>query len=137
MGQHPQPPSGLVTTEAVPIPGQTLAWNLLGNPFRGDRVPETGGQESHMRMLKNQEGSAWPPSTKQHGGHVCAPALLGRGRGGLIFTPFWGFPLPRGREKSKETDSVKPDGNDVRNPGLLHWNPTVSLTELKTEPCNR
>lgn len=62
-----------------------------------------------MKMFKIREDSAQP----------CPPS----------------FPLPRGRERSKETDSMNPGDNDVRNyAGFLHWNQqSPPPPHLKTE----
>lgn len=81
--------------ERAPTPGQAQASNRLGNPFRGDRVPETGQQESHIRMWKNWKDSAQPPSTKQHGGHVHVLAKLGSGGGGVSFLHYSGVSSPK------------------------------------------
>lgn len=130
-----QPPWQGRSVGNTPSPLQTLLlWTQLPSQVRlwpgtSWEIPSEGtgpgGRETGIihEDVQKPGGLCSALSNKQHGGHVCAPAVLEVGvRGYLIFTPFWDLPLPRGRGKSKETDSVKPDGNEIRNPGFLHWN---------------
>lgn len=128
------PPAALVTAEAAPISVQALAWNQSGSPLRENWGPETAGGAGIIKEdVQKLRGFRSATLTNHHGSHAYMRGCWREE--GLSYFPTIFRVLPSQEEqfKSKETDSMKADGNNTRNyAGFLHWN-SVSCTKLSTE----
>lgn len=128
------PPAALVTAEAAPISVQALAWNQSGSPLRENWGPETAGGAGIINEdVQKLRGFRSATLTNHHGSHAYKRGCWREE--GLSYFPTIFRVLPSQEEqfKSKETDSMKADGNNTRNyAGFLHWN-SVSCTKLSTE----
>lgn len=107
-------------------PSQVQLWpgTPQGNRVGGDRGPETaGGAGITNEGVQKLRGFCSATPTKEQDSNVCIWGAGGEEGVSYFSTIVRVFLSKEAQLKSKETDCMKPDGNNIRNDaGSLLWN---------------